>query len=79
MPSGRREWLTLTAVGCLAVALWLLVVAVLYVDWLGLAVGLTSVIFGVAHLRDRRAREMRGGEGHGVGHLQASKRLANGE
>ncbi len=55
--SGRRGWMTLIAVGCLAVGLWLLVVAVLYSDWLGLAVGLTSVIFGVAQLRSRAARE----------------------
>jgi len=36
---GRRGRLSLTSVGCLAVGLWLLVVAVLYFDWLGRSVG----------------------------------------
>ena len=40
-----------TALGCVVVGVWLLAIAVIYGDWLGLAVGLLAVLFGATQLR----------------------------
>lgn len=43
--------LRLVTVGCVAVGVWLMVIGVLYTDWLSLAVATASILFGVAELR----------------------------
>lgn len=58
--AGRLRWTEpatrWVALGCVAVALWLLVIAVLYRDWLALAVALAAAFFGLAELRSHRVR-----------------------
>jgi len=51
MPSRGLTAVQWLAVGCVAVGVWLLAIAILYTDWPAIALAIVAIVFGVAGVR----------------------------